>query len=151
MSEEPWWTNIVLPALLRHARTTYGNAMRAALAEADCDDVPRNGLFVIGAMAGGETPLADVIRAMGVSKQTAGQLVDTLVLRGYLERAVDPNDRRRLTVKLTERGEAAAAAQAVARQRIDDELTARIGAEKVLHGREMLGTLIAMGREAEGE
>ena len=47
------------------------------------------------------------MRELGVSKQAAGQLVDTLVLRGYLERSVDPEDRRRLTLTLTERGMAA--------------------------------------------
>lgn len=143
----PYWTRIVLPALLRHARTTYGSAMRRALAEAGCDDVPRNGLYVIGALAMDETPLANVIRELGMTKQAAGQLVDTLVLRGYLDRAIDENDRRRLVVGLTERGRAAAAAQAAARERIDAALIARIGEEKVMHGREMLGTLIDMAHE----
>ena len=41
--------------------------------------------------------------------QAAGQLVDTLVMRGYLERQTDPDDRRRLVVRLTERGAEAAA------------------------------------------
>ena len=30
-------------------------------------------------------------------------LIDTLVIRGYLERGTDPEDRRRLTLELTER------------------------------------------------
>ena len=51
-----------------------------------------------------QAPLAEVIRQLGVSKQAAGQLVDSLVVRGYLDRTVDPDDRRRLIVTLTERG-----------------------------------------------
>ena len=149
MTEAPFWTRVVLPALLRHARTTYGSAMRRALAEIDCDDVPRNGLYVIGALANNQMALADVIRDLGVSKQTAGQLVDTLVLRGYLEREVDPEDRRRLTVALTERGKAAAAAQTKAREMIDAQLIERLGAEKIEHAREVLGTLIEMHHEGE--
>ncbi len=148
IEETPYWTRIALPALLRHARTTYGTAMREALAEAGCDDVPRNGLYVIGALGTGEMPLAEIIQGLGVSKQAAGQLVDTLVLRGYLGREVDPEDRRRLTVTLTERGKAAATAQAAAREAIDAALIAHVGEEKVLHAREVLGTLIAIGLEA---
>jgi DNA-binding MarR family transcriptional regulator len=98
----------LLPALLRSARRVYGTAIREALAAAGCGDVPRNGLFVIGAIARTGAPLSEVIDQLGVSKQAAGQLVDTLVMRGYLERTVDPDDRRRLRVALTERGASAA-------------------------------------------
>ena len=143
-------TEITLPALLRHARTTYGVAMREALAEGGYDDIPGNGLYVIGALAWGEAPLSDIIRELRVTKQAAGQLVDALVLRGYLVREVDPEDRRRLTVTLTERGRAAADVQTHAREAIDAELTARIGADKVQHAREVLATLIDMRRETEG-
>ena len=145
--DTPYWSRVVFPALLRHARTTYGKAMRHALAKVDCEDVPGNGLYVIGALAGGEMPLSEIIAGLGVSKQAAGQLVDTLVLRGYLERSVDPDDRRRLTVTLTERGRAAAEAQAEAREAIDAALLARLGEAKVMHAREVLGTLIDMARE----
>jgi DNA-binding MarR family transcriptional regulator len=137
---------ISLPALLRHARETYGAAMRRALDEAGYDDIPANGLYVIGALATTETPLAGIIRALGVTKQAAGQLVDALVLRGYLIREIDVADRRRLTVTLTERGQAAAAVQAAARDSIDAQLLARAGAETVRHCREALQALIDIGR-----
>jgi DNA-binding MarR family transcriptional regulator len=142
---------VALPALLRHARHTYGAAMRTALVARGYDDIPANGLYVIGALALGEAPLSQIIRELRVSKQAAGQLVDALVLRGYLDRQVDPQDRRRLTVTLTERGQAAADTQKAAREAIDAELIARIGAEKALHAREVLATLIDIGREAGGE
>jgi DNA-binding MarR family transcriptional regulator len=140
---------IVLPALLRHARTTYGVAMRRALAEAGFDDLPRNGMYIIGGMALGaeDVPLGQLVRALRISKQAAGQLVDTLVGRGYLERAVDPEDRRRLTIALTERGRAAAAVQAEARRAIDAGLEARIGVEGVAGLREGLAVLADMGVE----
>jgi len=142
--DTPYWTRIALPALMRHARMTYGNAMIAANAEAGCDDIPRNGIYVIGALARGEVPLSEIIDSLGVSKQAAGQLVDTLVLRGYLVRATDENDRRRLTVTLTEHGRAAAEAQRAALERIDAALIAHVGEEKVTHTREVLAVLIAM-------
>lgn len=136
---------IVIPALLRHARSTYGTAMRRALDEAGYDDIPANGLYVIGALAMTEMQLAEIIRDLRVTKQAAGQLVDALVLRGYLTRDVDPGDRRRLTVALTERGRAAAATQAGAREAIDAELLARVGAEKIRHCREVLAALFDIG------
>ena len=53
---------------------------------------------------------ADVVASLGLSKQAASQLIDTLVLREYLERRNDPVDRRRMEVRLTERGRTAAIA-----------------------------------------
>src|ERR1700761_7960305 len=104
--EKPWFETVVLPALLRHSRNTYGIAMHRALAVAGYDDMPRNGMYVIGGLAlgAGEIPLGQLVKELRVSKQAAGQLVDTLVLRGYLERTADKEDRRKLTVNLTERG-----------------------------------------------
>jgi DNA-binding MarR family transcriptional regulator len=147
--EQPWYETIVIPALLRHARTAYGLAMRAALCEIGCDDMPANDMYVVGglAMGAGGVPLGALIRDLRMSKQAAGQLVDTLVLRGYIERAVDPADRRKLTVALTPRGEAAAAAQAGARERIDAELAERVGPACVAEMRKALGALCAIGRE----
>jgi DNA-binding MarR family transcriptional regulator len=150
MTEQPSpWAHVTMPALLRHARTTYGVAMRDALAERGYDDVPANGMYVIGALAITETPLSQIVRELRVSKQAAGQLVDALVLRGYLEREVDPEDRRRLTITLAERGRAAAAAQTAAREAIDAELLARLDETKIAHAREVLATLIDLREEAE--
>ena len=148
MNEQPSDNlEIVMPALLRHARMTYGLAMRRALDEAGYDDIPRNGLYIIGGMSLGAEglPLGQLVKELGVSKQAAGQLVDVLVLRGYIERTVDAEDRRKLTVTLTERGRAAAATQAAAREKIDAELLARVGPEDVSRTRRTLAALIDMG------
>jgi DNA-binding MarR family transcriptional regulator len=152
-SAQSWYQTIIFPALLRHARNTYGVAMRRALAEAGFDDIPKNGLYVIGGLAlgAGGLPLGQLVKELGVSKQAAGQLVDTLVLRGYLERTVDENDRRKLTVALTERGQAAAATQAAVREKIDAELLAKVGAENLKRTRRTLAALIALGRKEEAE
>jgi DNA-binding MarR family transcriptional regulator len=143
---------LVMAALLRHARTTYGAAMRRALSEAGFDDIPGNGLYVIGGLALGreDVPLAQLIRDLRISKQAAGQLVDTLVTRGYLERAIDKEDRRKLTVTLTERGRGAAAIQAAAREKVDAKLLAAVGAEDIERTRRTLVTLIDMGCPSEG-
>ena len=146
-----WYEDVALPALLRHARVTYGSAMRRALEGAGYDDIPKDGLYVIGGLALGveDVPLGQLIKELRISKQAAGQLVDTLVTRGYLERAVDEQDRRKLTITLTERGRAAAATQTAAREEIDAELTARVGKSAVSDARRALAALIEIGRERE--
>ncbi|RDS81770.1 MarR family winged helix-turn-helix transcriptional regulator [Dyella psychrodurans] len=146
---KPWFDEIPIPALLRHARNTYGIAMRQALESADYDDLPKNGLYVIGGLAlgAGDVPLGQLIKELRISKQAAGQLVDTLVTRGYLQRTVDPEDRRKLTITLTERGRAAASVQAAAREQVDAALVARVGEDDVASMRRALAVLIDISRE----
>src|ERR1700761_1467874 len=151
--DNPWYETIVMPALLRGARTTYGEAMRKALAKADCEEVPPNGMYVIGglAMGAGNAPLSVLVHQLKVSKQAAGQLVDTLVLRGYLKREVDEADRRRFTVALTERGWHAAAVQRTERERIDAELERRVGAAAMAQTRRTLGALIELANNEKAQ
>lgn len=145
----PLYEQIPIPALLRHARYTYGGAMREALAQGGYDDIPGNGLYVLGGLmlGAGGVPLGQLIKELRISKQAAGQLVDALVLRGYLARLPDADDRRKLTVVLTERGRAAAELQIAARQKIDAELAARVGEDDVLRARRVLAALIDIGNE----
>jgi DNA-binding MarR family transcriptional regulator len=143
--EPQWYDDIVIPALIRAARRTYSGAIQRALVAAGCDDMPRNGPFVVGAIARSGSPLGEIIATMGLSKQRGGQLVDTLVARGYLERATDPEDRRRLTVTLTERGRQAAATGRSAIEAVDADLLTRVGADAIAHTRRTLAALIDAG------
>jgi DNA-binding MarR family transcriptional regulator len=140
-----WYETVAMPALLRGARNAYGSAIRVALADAGIDDMPRNGPFVVGSIARDGTPLSEVISYLGLSKQRSGQLVDTLVLRGYLERTLDTDDRRRMTVTLTERGKLAANVGRKAVESVDTALEAGVGAATVKQARIALGALIALG------
>jgi DNA-binding MarR family transcriptional regulator len=142
---------LTVPALLRAAGKAYASATRRALAEAGFDDMPRDGSYVVSGIARTGAPLGDIITALGASKQAAGQLVDTLVVRGYLGRAIDPDDRRRLTVSLTARGEAAAAAIRSAVDRVDADLASRVGPEFVLHTRATLAALMEVGEATARE
>jgi DNA-binding MarR family transcriptional regulator len=67
-----------------------------------------------------------MIHALGVTKQAASQLIDTLVIRGYLARQVNPDDRRRVLIELTERGQAAVVAVRAAIEDVDSELAEMI-------------------------
>jgi len=129
------------PVLLRFARDAYIKAICDAHAAIECDDLPRNGTYVIGAIAHFHAPLSDIIAQLGMSKQAAGQLVDTLVLRGFLVRTPDEQDRRRLNLSLTERGQAVADATRTAIAQMDSALTAHAGAEAVAQTRATLAAL----------
>jgi len=149
----PWYEEIVVPALLRHARGTYGSAMRRALDEAGYDDIPENGLYIIGGLALGapDAPIGAMAQQLRITKQAAGQLVDTLVMRGYVTREGDPNDRRKLVITLTDRGRDAASVQGAARDRIDAELHARIGDSGIRALKRGLAALMEIGREEKTE
>lgn len=141
-----------MATLLLRAGAAYAAAIRAALAEAGHDDIPKNGLYVIGGLAvrAGSTPLGQIIDELGLSKQATGQLADALVSGGYLERHVDVEDRRRLTVGLTERGRAAARVLAAARRSVDAKLLARAGPTDLERTRRTLFLMGNIGRTASG-
>src|ERR1019366_9611723 len=110
MPGRPAPEGVAIPVLLRAARGSYAQAINVSLTAARFDDLPRNGAFVVGGMGNHGGSAVDMIRGLGVTKQAASQLIETLVLRGYLTRELNPEDRRRMTIELTERGRAAAAA-----------------------------------------
>ena len=106
MSDRLWNQDVSVLKLMRQARDVYRDALLVALAEAGCDDIPRNGAFVLANLDHSTpepafSPQANVVASLGLSKQTGSQLIDTLVLREYLERRNDPEDRRRMGVRLT--------------------------------------------------
>jgi DNA-binding MarR family transcriptional regulator len=145
---DDWYTGWPTGVLLGRARQSYRTAVRAALAEAGFDDLPRNGPYLIGGIVRTGKPLREIITQLRVSKQTAGQLVDTLVLRGYLERTVDSEDRRRITLTLNERGHAAAAVVRSAVDLVDARLVERVGREQFALTLATLAALIDLASEA---
>jgi DNA-binding MarR family transcriptional regulator len=114
------------------------------LAAAGFEDLPRNGPFVLGGMAHHGGSAVEMIRGLGVSRQAASQLIDVLVLRGYLGRQVNRDDRRRLDIELTERGRAAAAVVRAAVEQIDRQLTARLSPAELAGLRAGLAALAAI-------
>jgi DNA-binding MarR family transcriptional regulator len=120
-----------LPVLLRAGLVAYRERVQEQLAAAGFDDLPRGGPYVLGAMANRGGGARDVIEQLGVSKQAASKLIDALVVRGYLDREVDPDDRRRLTLTVTARGRAAAGVVGRAVASVERELAGEIGRDAV--------------------
>lgn len=139
-----------IPGLMRAARGTYGHAITADLAAAGYEDLPRNGPFVIGGMANQGGSAVEMIRGLGVSRQAASQLIDTLVVRGYLARDVNTDDRRRLDITLTERGRDAATVIRAAVERIHAELATMISPDELAGMRAGLSALANIKQRSRG-
>jgi DNA-binding MarR family transcriptional regulator len=132
------YKDVPLPSLVREARDVYRDAIRSALETAGCDDIPRNSVFVLSGLDRRApeptfSAQSDVVESLGLSKQAASQLIDTLVLREYLERRNDPEDRRRMEVRLTDRGRTASIAIQTAIDATEAALAQLITADE-LHG-----------------
>jgi DNA-binding MarR family transcriptional regulator len=140
-----------IPGLLRGARHAYGGVIREAFADAGFDDIPRNGAFVLARVYDHNSEPSALSRALGISKQAVSQLIDTMVMRGYLERTPDPDDRRRMLLTLTPRGEEAATVSWQAATAVDYELTRRLTPDRVATLRASLIALCEMAEESEGE
>jgi DNA-binding MarR family transcriptional regulator len=144
---EAWYEDLVLPVLLGAGRMTYGRAIREGYAEAGFDDIPKLGPRLLGGIrrfGGSVGSVSSIARDFGITKQAASKLVDTLVIRGYVERGVDPEDRRRLTLELTDRGREAADIGWAASDRLDRRLEEAVGADAVAQMRETVGALVGL-------
>ena len=134
----------VLSVLLRPGRGVYGLYIRDALTAAGFNDMPPNGGYVLGLLEPDGAPLHDVISDLGVSKQTAGELVDALVVRGYVRRTEDPQDRRRVLLTLTDHGRAASQTVYATVVEVDARLVAIVGPECMEHTKETLAALLTL-------
>jgi DNA-binding MarR family transcriptional regulator len=72
-----------------------------------------------------------VAEHLGITKQSAGQLVDELERAGYARREPHPTDRRGKLIVLTDRGWAAVRAAQRALAAIDARLAERLGPDRL--------------------
>lgn len=138
-----------LAALLREARTTHILAIRPHLARRGFKDMPRDGVFAISTIRDFDVSAGDLARKMGVSKQAVSQLLDTLVMLGYVERSIDAVDRRRTRLRLSRRGARVATICREAVDRIEEQLVGKVGARSVEDTRTTLTALIELAADLE--
>jgi DNA-binding MarR family transcriptional regulator len=124
-------TPLATPTLMRSARGAYASSIRAELHSIGIDDLPRNGAFILAGIDTTGGPRQDLPSDLGVTKQAVSQLVETLVNRGYLERGPDPDDRRRITLALTERGKQVMGAVLRGVEAVDVQLRERVSPEQI--------------------
>jgi DNA-binding MarR family transcriptional regulator len=91
---------------------------------------PAHGYALSRLSFGGATGV-QVAEHLGITKQSAGQLVDELERAGYARREPHPTDRRGKLVVLTDRGWAAVRAAQRALDGIDARLAERLGPDRL--------------------
>ncbi|HEY6744999.1 MAG TPA: MarR family transcriptional regulator [Mycobacteriales bacterium] len=91
---------------------------------------PAHGYALSRLSFGGATGV-QVAEHLGITKQSAGQLVDELERAGYVRRKPHPTDRRGKLIVLTDRGWAAVRAAQRALATIDARLAQRLGPDRL--------------------
>ena len=122
---------LATPTLMRAARGVYAQSIRAQLEAVGAGDLPRNGAALLAGIAAAGGPRPDLPAGLGVTKQAVSQAIDILASRGYLERNPDPGDRRRITLRLTARGQEVLDAVVRGTEAVDAQLLERVPAEQV--------------------
>jgi DNA-binding MarR family transcriptional regulator len=127
----PDFSELSTPTLMRSARGTYARSIRAQLHATGIDDLPRNGAFILAGIDQAGGPRQDLPGELGVTKQAVSQVLDVLVQRGYVVRSTDPDDRRRISLDLTDRGEQAVQAVQSGIEAVDAQLRERLSDEQI--------------------
>jgi DNA-binding MarR family transcriptional regulator len=95
-----------LGKLLTVASNGLRARIQAALAEAGFADFHLSHQVVFQWLPSTGARIGELARSAGVTKQTMAEMVVYLELHGYVERSVDPTDRRAVLILRTPRGEA---------------------------------------------
>jgi DNA-binding MarR family transcriptional regulator len=104
--------------------------------------------FVLVAARERPTSVAEVASLTGVTKQAASKLVDMMARSGYVQRAVNADDRRQHPVALTARGRALLEAVEQSYTDLETEWAKIIGAQQLEHMRQ---NLIRVVSSADGQ
>jgi DNA-binding MarR family transcriptional regulator len=113
----------------------------AGLAAAGFDDFTPAQAKVFQRLAPGGSRVTELAEQAGVTKQTAGFLVDQLERAGYVDRVPDPSDGRARLVRVAERGARAVAVSAGIVAEVEAEWAAHLGAGRMEQLRLLLGEL----------
>jgi DNA-binding MarR family transcriptional regulator len=113
----------------------------AGLAAAGFDDITPAQARVFQRIAPGGSRLTDLAAQAGITKQSAGFLVDQLERAGYVERIPDPADGRARLVRVAERGERSVAASRAIVAQVEAEWTAHLGERRMVQLRHLLADL----------
>ena len=129
-----------IPELMRLARGSYKRAVDIQLAAEGLEDLPTTSGYLLAYLASDEESIPQRIEGLGIRQREFSQLVDTLILRGYLTRESDPADGT-TSLALTERGRAAHAASFAGCSYVDAELERRLSAAEMAGLRRGLAVL----------
>ena len=127
-----------LGILLGLAYQEFVRELREAKAGLGFGDLGRSDGFVFRALGGQPMTVSALAARLQISKQGAGQIVDDMERRGYVERRPDPDDGRARLLHLSGRGRAALAAARRFHRRYERRLAREHGREAVADLRRLL-------------
>ncbi|HWC49510.1 MAG TPA: MarR family winged helix-turn-helix transcriptional regulator [Solirubrobacterales bacterium] len=113
------------------------------LKETEFNDIRPTHGCVFRFVKGDGMRLTEIAELAGMTKQSVGEVVDDLVVRGYVQRIPDPGDKRAKLICLTERGEQAQATGFGLFAEVEKEWIKRYGAERVTQMRALLEEIAA--------
>lgn len=108
-----------------------------SLADRATDELARRGFpdvspthdFALHSILGGAENASDLGRALSVTKQAAAKTIAVLEERGYVARQADPDDRRKMRLRVTDRGMSLLREGEAVFDEMRDELGSRVGAD----------------------
>jgi DNA-binding MarR family transcriptional regulator len=87
--------------------------------------------------------LTELATLAGMTKQSVGEVVDDLFVRGYVERIPDPADRRAKLIRLTEKGEQAQTVGFGLFAQLEERWSECYGADRLAQLRDLLEEIAA--------
>jgi DNA-binding MarR family transcriptional regulator len=135
---------IPLPGLLDVVKEAMLTEFREELAATGYADIRPTHGCVFRFVRGEGMRLTELATSAGITKQSAGELVDDLVALGYVERLPDPADRRAKLIRLTERGKEAQGIGFGLFAKVEERWAERYGAESIANLRQLLEEIAAL-------
>ena len=134
---------IPIAGLLEAARGAILAEFRRDLAASGYGDIRPTHGCVFRFVRGEGMRLTELAALAGITKQSAGELVDDLVRLGYVERVPDPLDGRAKLIRLTERGAEAQRVGFALFAELEARWAERFGPERFALMRELLAEIAA--------
>ena len=135
--------------LLVLAYQEFVGELRATLDAQGFDDQGRSDGYVLRTLGGAPMTVSGLAERLAITKQGAGQLVDDMERRGYLERRPDPDDGRARLLHLSERGARALAAARRFHRHYERRLVREHGPEAVATLRGLLSAMVGHEQAAD--
>ncbi len=136
-------SHIPIPGLLEVVKQAMLDEFREELGKTGYADVRSTHGCVFRFVREDGMRLTELAALAGMTKQSAGELVDDLVRLGYVERVPDPADRRAKLIHLTPRGRKAQAAGLRLIAKLEKRWADRYGTDRFADLRDLLEEMAA--------
>ena len=135
-------TRIPVTGLWDAALQAFLDRFRIELAQSEYSDIRATHGCVFRFVREDGMRLTRLAELAGITKQSAGEIVDDLAKRGYVERTPDPADKRAKLITLTDRGREAQATGFALFADVERRWIERYGAERWEAMRDLLEEIV---------